>query len=369
MPGRRRKVERDEDKSQLQLQMEGKQPMSSSIPESMQAVLLDKDGGPLSLRQIPVPKPGAGEVLIRMTTSPINPSDLGFLEGGHGYEKTFPVVPGVEGSGTVVSAGVGLLPKILTGRRVACAKSSTTDGAWAEYMVTRATQCVPLQKNISNEQGAMLLVNPLTALVFFDILKKGRHAALINTAAASALGRMMVRLALKKGIPLINIVRRKDQAEVLTSLGAEHILISTDQDFQQKLTALSHRLHATLVLDAISGNFTQQLIEAAPDNSLVLLYSNLSREPSRISPHSLWNHNIRVEGFFLGTWAAKQNLLKILSLSMEVQNLIKTDLQSPVYKRLPLSSVQEGLDLYQKNMTAGKILLLVKPNDNSANPP
>ena len=337
--------------------------MSSIIPETMQAVQLDKDGGPLFVHQIPVPRPDAGEVLIRMAASPINPSDLGFIEGGHGYEKTFPVVPGVEGSGTVVAAGSGLLPKILMGRRVACAKSSISDGAWAEYMVTRAAQCVPLQKDISDEQGAMLLVNPLTALVFFDIIKKGRHAACINTAAASALGRMMVRLALKKGVPLINIVRRKDQAEMLRSLGAEHVLISTEPGFDQKLSTLAHRLNATLILDAICGGFTQQLIDAAPDDSRILLYSNLSREPSRISPHSLWNHNVRVEGFYLGNWAAKQNLLKILSLSQEVQKLAKTDLQSSIFKRIPLSSIRDGLKLYQKNMTAGKILLVIKPND------
>jgi len=248
------------------------------------------------------------------------------------------------------------------GRRVACAQAPTSDGAWAEYMVTRATQCVPLQKNISNEQGAMLLVNPLTALVFFDILKKGGHAALVNTAAASTLGRMIVRLALKKGIPLINIVRRKDQADLLHSLGAEYVLISTEPDFEQKLSALAHKLKATLILDAISGKFTQQLIDAAPDNSLVLLYSNLSQEPSQISPHSLWNHNIRVEGFYLGLWAAKQNLLKILSLSQEVQKLARTDLQSSIFKRLPLSSINEALDMYQKNMTAGKILLVIEPS-------
>jgi NADPH:quinone reductase len=337
--------------------------MSLIIPESMQAVQLDKDGGPLSVRQIPVPRPGPGDVLIRMAASPINPSDLGFIAGGHGYEKTFPVVPGIEGSGVVVASGPGLLPKILMGRRVACAKQATTDGAWAEYMVTRATQSIPLRKNISNEQGAMLLVNPLTALVFFDILKKGRHAAFINTAAASALGRMMVRLALKKGIPLINIVRRKDQADLLRSLGAEYVLISTEPGFGQELSALAHRLNATLILDAICGTFTQQLIDAAPDGSLVLLYSNLSREPSSISPHSLWNHDIRVEGFYLGVWTAKQNLLRILGLSQEVQDLAGTDLQSSIYRRLPLSAAREGLELYQKNMTAGKILLTMESKE------
>jgi NADPH:quinone reductase-like Zn-dependent oxidoreductase len=176
---------------------------------------------------------------------------------------------------------------------------------------------------------------------------------------------MMVRLALKKGIPLINVVRRKDQADILFSLGAEHVLISTEPGFGQKLSVLAHQLKATLILDAISGEFTQQLIDAAPDNSLLLLYSNLSREPSRISPHSLWNHNIRVEGFYLGNWAVKQSLLKILRLSMKVQDLVKNDLQTSVSRRLPLSSVQDALDLYQKNMTAGKILLMMDSKEIS----
>lgn len=336
--------------------------MSSLIPESMQAAQLDEDGGKLNIREIPVPHPGPGEVLVRVAVSPINPSDLGFIEGGHGYEKTFPVVPGVEGSGTVVAAGSGFLAKLLVGRRVACAKSSTGDGAWAEYMLTRAAQCVPLKKNISFEQGAMLIVNPLTALVFIEILKQGRHAAFVNTAAASALGQMLVRLALKKDVPLINIVRRADQADLLFSMGAKYVLVSTDPDFKEKLSGLTHQLKATLILDAISGEFTSQLIDAAPDDSLVLLYSNLSREPARISPHSLWNHNIRVEGFFLGSWAPRQSILKILSLSFQVQNLVDTDLQVTINKRIPLSSVNDGLDLYVKNMTAGKVLLMIGRN-------
>lgn len=337
--------------------------MRPIIPDSMLVVQLDEDGGRLNTRQIPIPQPGKGEVLIRMSASPINPSDLGFIEGGHGYEKTFPVVPGVEGSGTVVKAGPGLLPKLLLGKRVACAKPSIGNGAWAQFMLTRASLCVPLQKNISLEQAAMLIVNPLTALAFFEFFEQGRHSAIINTAAASALGRMMVRMALKRNIPLINIVRRKEQADMLFSIGAKHVLVSTEADFNQKLSALAHQLNATLILDAISGAFTQQLIDAAPDDSLILLYSNLSREPSRISPHSLWLHNIRVEGFYLGVWAAKQNLLKFLTLSLEVQKLAETDLQTSIYKRLSLSSAQEALDLYLSNMTAGKILLVIDPKE------
>ncbi len=339
--------------------------MSPNIHDSMQAVQLDKDAGPLAIRDIPVPRPGPDEVLIRMAASPINPSDLGFIEGGHGYEKTFPVIPGVEGSGTVIAGGSGLLSRFLLGRRVACAKSPTGDGSWAQYMVTRASLCVPLKKSISFEQGSMLVVNPLTALVFFDIFNRGRHGAMVNTAAASALGRMMVRLAIRKDIPLINIVRRAEQAELLSSLGAKHVLVSSETDFDAKLSVLAHKLKATLFLDAISGEFTQRLIDAAPDDSLILLYSNLSRQPARVTPHSLWYPNIRVEGFYLGTWAARQGLLKILGLSLQVQNLVNTDLRVAINKRLPLSSVNGALDLYQKNMTAGKMLLVINPEDIS----
>src|SRR5512144_1581053 len=116
--------------------------MRTSVPKNMQAVLLPRDDGSLTVDQITVPSPGRGEVLVRMAATPINPSDLGFLQGSYGFQKPFPVVPGFEGSGTVVAAGSGLLPHLLLGRRVAC--STAAGGAWAEYMVTPATTCFPL---------------------------------------------------------------------------------------------------------------------------------------------------------------------------------------------------------------------------------
>lgn len=332
------------------------------MPETMQAVQLDEYGGPLSIRQIPVPTPGPGQVLVRMAASPINPSDLGFLRGGY-RERPLPAVPGLEGSGTVVGAGSGLFPRLLMGRRVACTASSRSGGTWAEYMVTSATNCVPLKKNLSLEQGAVLMVNPLTALAFFDVAKRGRHAAIVNTAAASQLGQMIVRRGLKRGVPVINVVRRQEQADLLAALGAKYVLDSSEPDFNQKLRRLAHQLKATLILDAIAGKFTQQLIDASPKGSLILLYSVLSGEPARVNPNTLWFDERRIEGFHLSTWATKNNLLRVLGAAWQVQDLASTDLRSKVRQRLPLSAVQEALELYQKNMTAGKILLVMNPED------
>lgn len=339
--------------------------MTVKIPETMQAVQLDKEGGQLIVRQIPVPKPGAGEVLVRIAASTINPSDIGFIAGGFGYTRTLPVTPGIEGSGTVVTAGSGWLGKFLLGRRVACTKSPTYNGTWAEYMVTRASLCIPLQKTISLEQGSTLVVNPMTAVIFLDMIRKGKYKAVVNSAAASQLGRMLVRLSLKHNFPLINVVRRGEQAELLRSMGARYVLVSTDADFDEKLTKLTHELNATLVLEAIGGDFTQRLIDASPEKSLILLYSNLSAEPATIRPNSLWNYDRRVEGFYLGTWARKNSVLKVLQIAQQAQKLLSADLQVTFQKRLPLSAVQEGLEMYRKNMTAGKILLVIDPKEVS----
>src|SRR5436190_34974 len=150
--------------------------MNHSIPATMQAVQLDQPNGSLVLREIPVPRPQARQVLIRMAAAPINPSDLGSLAGmSYSGKRQFPFTPGLEGSGTVIAVGAGLMPRLLNGRRVACSALLKGDGTWAEYMVTSAQSCVPLNKSVSFEQGATLLVNPLSALAIFDIAQRGKH--------------------------------------------------------------------------------------------------------------------------------------------------------------------------------------------------
>src|SRR4029078_11265770 len=136
--------------------------------------------------------------------------------------------------------------------------------------------CVPLNKNVSLEQGAMLLVNPLSALAMFEIAKYGRHRAIVSTAAASALGGMILRLGKRHHSPIIHIVRRQAQVDLVRGRGGEHVLNSSDTDFVEQLRTTAHQLQATLLLDAIGGGMTQQLADAAPFGSTILLYSRLS---------------------------------------------------------------------------------------------
>ena len=336
----------------------------SSIPSTMRAVQLDEPMGRLTVREIPVPRPQAGQVLVRMAAAPINPSDLGALSGvGYRGKRQFPFTPGLEGSGTIVQAGQGLMPRLLKGRRVACSALLTGDGTWAEYMVTSAGSCIPLDRGVSFEQGATLLVNPLSALAILDIARQGKHRAIVSTAAASALGGMILRLGKRRNLPIIHVVRRQAQVDFIRGQGEEYVLNSSEADFVEQLRTLAHKLHATLLLDAISGSMTQQLADAAPFGSTILLYSRLSTEDCIIDSRTALTKSLHLDGWFLANWLREKNLLKILQLSNQAQSLLATDLYSPIHKRLPLSAAQEGLDTYVNAMSAGKILLVADPQE------
>ena len=150
----------------------------TQIPDQMTAVVLDSYSGAEALRveQRPVPKPGKDEILVKVAASPINPSDLAFLDGKYGFDIPPPVVPGGEGSGTVVAVGPGAMGRYFLGKRVACLSNGERDGIWAEYVVASTKGGVfPLNKSVSLEQGAMSVINPLTASAFLEITKDGGH--------------------------------------------------------------------------------------------------------------------------------------------------------------------------------------------------
>jgi NADPH:quinone reductase-like Zn-dependent oxidoreductase len=214
---------------------------------------------------------------------------------------------------------------------------------------------------VSFEQGAMLLVNPLSAIAIMDIAQRGKHRAMVSTAAASALGGMILRLGKRRNIPIIHVVRRQAQVEWVRGLGGEYVLNSSDANFTEQLQTMAHKLQATLLLDAVSGRMTQQLAEAAPFGSTILLYSRLSDEACVIDARTALIKNLHFDGWFLANWLREKNLFQLLQLCRQAQALLGTDLQSPIHKRLPLAAAQEGLETYVNHMSAGKILFVANP--------
>jgi len=332
---------------------------TKSFPVRMQAVFPGKQGDPLIVKKVNIPRPGPNEVLIKMSAAPINPSDIAMIKKVWNDHDTDLFIPGLEGSGKVVAAGKGLLPWILLGRRVACSSAYTTSGTWAEYMVTRAGMCFPLSRKVTDEQGSMSLVNPLTALEFIEIARKQRHKAIINNAAASALGRMVELLGNKHGITVINIVRTQKHVEALKSMGSEFVLDSSDTLFIDNLKLLSKELQATLLFDSVCSRQLQKMIEALPPDSSVIIYGNLSGEENIIvNPRGIIDNNKSISGFYLGSKTKENGLLKNMINLRKVSRLMSTDLKIKIQSRFPLTSVNVAMEVYQKNMSEGKVLLI-----------
>src|SRR5437588_1748416 len=218
----------------------------------------------LELAERDIPVPSGREVVVAVEASPIKPSDLGMLLGavapgtlrsegpdlvGAVPEAALPLYRdrldkplhvGNEGAGTVVAAGPEAAA--LVGRRVALFGGSM----WADYRVADAAAVVELPDDVSIAEGAALFVNPLTALSMVETMRAEGHNALVHTAAASNLGRMLVRICAADGIGLVNIVRRPEQAHVLRELGAVHIVDSSEPGFADRLTDAIRETGATL---------------------------------------------------------------------------------------------------------------------------
>jgi len=225
----------------------------------------------VSLDPVDLPDPGAGEILVRIEATPVNPSDLGLLYGPVDMatvrledgalladvpQATLPAVAarlgkalpvGNEGAGTIVRAGPDVAH--LVGRKVGMIGGAM----YATHRLIRFADCLLLPEDAAAAEGASLFVNPLTALGFVETMRAEGHGAIIHTAAASNLGQMLVRICQADGIPLVNIVRSEAQAALLRGLGAEHVLDSSRPDFEAALVDAIAATGATIAFDAIGG--------------------------------------------------------------------------------------------------------------------
>jgi len=265
-----------------------------------------KDDGTLtlSLETVRVDDPGDDEIVVRVEAAPINPSDLGLLlgpadiaslsaSGGADQPELRFAVPkgrlgafkarlgqsmtvGNEGAGTVVAAGKNAAA--LEGKRVGMVGGAM----FADYRRIRARDVIPLPDGATAADGASMFVNPLTALGFVETARSEGHKAIVHTAAASNLGQMLQKICLAEGIPLVNIVRSRQQEDILRGIGAPHVLNSQAEDFPAQLAAAVAETGATIAFDAIGGGTLGSDILQAMERAAVRAMPDYSRYGSDV---------------------------------------------------------------------------------------
>ena len=241
----------------------------------------------VSIETVETPQPRSHQVLVRVEAAPLNPSDLGLLLAMSDVdqatasgapdepvvrapisEKVMPSLRarvgismpvGNEAAGVVVAAGDSPEAQGLLGRRVGFAG----EGTYGLHALAAAQSCLLLPEDASAAAGASSFVNPLTALGMLETLRREGHTGLVHTAAASNLGQMLNRICLADGVPLVNIVRRPEQADLLREQGAAYVCDSSTETFFTDLVDALEATGATIAFDAVGGGgLASQILNA-----------------------------------------------------------------------------------------------------------
>jgi NADPH2:quinone reductase len=375
--------------------------MTVDIPATMRQIrsLVTADGElQLSIATVDTPQPAEHEVLVRIDAAPINPSDLGLLLAAADVSRatsagtadspvvTAPiaqqVMPGLaarvgesmpvgnEGCGIVVAAGSAPDAQALLGRTVAIIGGAT----YGEYRSVPAVSCLVLPDGTDPADGASCFVNPLTALSMVETMRMEGHTALVHTAAASNLGQMLVKICLADGVPLVNIVRRPEQVELLRSLGAEHVCDSSAPTFTVDLTTALIATGATLAFDATGGGrLAGQILgcmEAAANatateynrygstvHKQVYIYGGLDRSPTEFVRNfgMAWG----IGGWLLTPFLQKLGLPGMLRLRERVVAELTTTFASHYTDHVSLAGALalDAIGTYARQATGQKFLI------------
>ena len=328
-----------------------------TLPTTMRALLLKNDGYARShsgtvleamepyveAGEIGVPEPGPRQVLLKVKLASINPSDVMFVKGLYGQPRKQGQPAGFEGVGEVVATGDDPTAKALAGQRVAFATGLTNWGSWAEYAVAEAAACIPLMPALRDEDAAAMIVNPLTALAMFGIVKEEGEKAFIVTAGASQLCKLMIAVAKDEGYRPIAIVRRDDQIDLLKEQGAAHVLNATASGFARELAAVCQEEKPRILLDAVSGPVASTVFHVMGKGARWIVYGRLDATDTVIKePGQLIFMDKKIEGFWLTQWMRSGTPERRMAAVMEAQQRFadgrwKTDVTAVV----PLGDAME----------------------------
>ena len=354
----------------------------------------------LSIVKVDLPTPANDEVLIEILAAPINPSDLALLTtfggdlsnisiSGSGDDtvasmKVHPAVmrsmksrldkpmpAGNEGAGVVVDAGLNV--KGLIGKTVGLAGGSM----YAQYKCAPAINCLILEDGTTPVEAASSFVNPLTALSFVETMKMENHSAIVHTAAASNLGQMLIKICQSDGIPLVNIVRKNEQVEILKSIGAKYICNTSDPGFMESLINALVETGATLGFDATGGGNDGELpgqiltaMEVAANKNSeqysrygsetykqVYIYGGLDQNPTILKRS--YGMSWGLGGWLLTPMLGKIGMEKVQAMRVRIAKEIKTTFASKYAGEISFEEMlqPEIINSYAKQSTGNKFLV------------
>jgi NADPH:quinone reductase-like Zn-dependent oxidoreductase len=280
---------------------------------TMRALVANSIGEPadvLSLEVRPVPEPGPGQVRIRVQAAPIHASDLHVLRGRFAFAPELPVVPGFESVGVIDKIGDGV-EQLERGQRVI---TLGVIGTWQEYMIAEATRVLGVPVGMRASTAAQLMINPLSGLLMttreLDI-QPGEW--LLQTAAGSTVGKVVMQLGRHLGFRTINVVRRRSAVAEILEFGGDQVICTEDEDLRGRVAEIGGPEGVRKAIDCVAGEVGADVFRAlAPDGEMVVhgaLATHRQTDPDQLTlpllARSIIYGTKTVRGFWLNRWLSK----------------------------------------------------------------
>ncbi len=326
-------------------------------------------------------EPGPGQVRVRMLKAAVHPSDLNYIRGEYRAaierliwnfdEETptfdadrtkphpeMPVIPGGEGVGVVDACGDGVNSDQWLGKRVGLA-AGPPNGTWQEYLIAFPQQLSPVPDSLPDEQAALTMLNPLTALIMArHVLKVAEGEWLLLSAGASAVSKQVAAIGRHYGFKTISLVRNSAQAEDEELPLGDVVIDTSSQDLRTEVKKATGGRGVKYALDCVGGALGEQMITCLTDGGQMLLYGTLGGPSMTLYSRDLMMTNGTVGGFYLPGWMAAQPPEKMGEVITELGMLAATGMfMVPIEGQYPIEQAADAVKDSLKPGRTGKILL------------
>jgi NADPH2:quinone reductase len=321
----------------------------------MKAIRIPHFGGPdvLELQDVPTPKPGPGEALVRLAMAGVNYRDVYERIGRYG--GTPPMTAGAEGAGTVESVGPGV-EDVAPGARVAF---TNVLGAYAQYLVVPTDRLIPLPESVSFETGAAFPLQGMTAhYLLHEYVRIISGTSVLVHAAAGGVGLLLVQMLRSMDARIIATTSTAEKAEAVGAAGADEVILYTQTSFVDEVKRLTGGRGVDLVLDGVGKTTFPGSLESVRTRGTVVLYGSASGPADPFGPNSLQARSLTVSGGTLPNFIATRD--ELLHRAGEVLGAIQSDkLRLTIDRVLPLADAAEAHRLLESRGTSGKLLLSI----------
>jgi NADPH:quinone reductase-like Zn-dependent oxidoreductase len=295
------------------------------------------------------------EVLIRMISSPINPSDLIPIRGAYKHRTTLPNIPGYEGVGIVEDIGPGVSSDLI-GKRVLPLRG---EGTWQEYVKIPADYLVELPAEIDDDTASQLYINPITAWVMLtEMLRIQPESVLLVNACGSALGRIITQLSKILGARVIAVTRNDNHTANLINYGAYHVVHTSEQSLYKTVMDLTNGRGVSAAIDSVGGKSGEELIRCVQPHGVLVsvgLLSGVQVNWGLLSSQL----KVHVKLFYLRHWINSihtniwhDTFAKVINEILAGRLMLKK-----VFNHYDLEDIKSALHAVEKPGNDGKILL------------